>query len=111
ISVGAAVVVGAAWVLAGRALTDRDRLIWTRRLGALAGVAALVALAVVLALRGGQILDEFRGAGGQEVSQSPTRLAELSSSNRWRWWQESWTLFKDAPAGGKGAATFEIARR
>src|SRR5581483_229604 len=36
---------------------------------------------------------------------------ELSSSNRWRWWQEAWSLWQDAPAGGKGAATFEIARR
>jgi hypothetical protein len=45
------------------------------------------------------------------VTQTPGRLAELSSSNRWRWWQEAWQLFEDAPAGGKGAATFEIARR
>jgi O-Antigen ligase len=108
---GAGVVASAAYVLAGRRPTDRERLIWTRRLGALAGVVALVALALVLALRGGKILDEFRGSGGKEVSQTPTRLAELSSSNRWRWWQEAWTLWKDAPAGGKGAATYEIARR
>jgi O-Antigen ligase len=111
ISAGAAVVIGVAFWLAGRALTDRERTIWTRRLGAVAGVVALVGLAVVLALRGGKILDEFRGTGGKQVSQSPTRLAELSSSNRWRWWQEAWSLWKDAPAGGKGAATFEVARR
>jgi O-Antigen ligase len=111
ISVGAAVVIGVAYWLAGRALTDRERTIWTRRLGAVAGVVALVGLAVVLALRGGKILDEFRGTGGKQVSQSPTRLAELSSSNRWRWWQEAWSLWKDAPAGGKGAGTFEVARR
>ncbi len=107
-AIGAAVVASAAYVLAARAPTDRERLIWTRRLGA---PVALVALALVLALRGGKILDEFRGSGGKEVSQTPTRLAELSSSNRWRWWQEAWTLWKDAPAGGKGAATYEIARR
>jgi hypothetical protein len=111
LSVGAAVVVGAAYVLAGRAPTGRERLIWTRRLGAVAAVVGLIAVGVVLAVRGGSILNEFRGTGGKEVSQNPTRLAELSSSNRWRWWQESWTLFKDAPAGGEGAATFEIARR
>jgi hypothetical protein len=111
ISAGAAVVIGVAFWLAGRVLTDRERTIWTRRLGAVAGVVALVGLAVVLALRGGKILDEFRGTGGKQVSQSPTRLAELSSSNRWRWWQEAWSLWKDAPAGGKGAATFEVARR
>jgi O-antigen ligase len=111
ISLGAAVVMGTAYRLAGRPLTQRERAIWTQRLGVLTGIVALVGLAVVLALRGGQILDEFRGAGGNQVSQSPTRLAELSSSNRWRWWQEAWALWKEAPAGGKGAATFEIARR
>jgi O-Antigen ligase len=110
-AVGAVVVVGAAWLLAGRELGERERRIWTRRLAALAGAVALVSLALVLAFRGGKILDEFRGTHGTQVSQSPNRLAELSSSNRWRWWQEAWSLWKDAPLGGKGAATFEIARR
>jgi hypothetical protein len=111
ISVGAAVVIGTSYWLAGRVLADRERAVWTRRLGVVAGVVALVALAVVLGLRGGKILDEFRGTPGTQVSQSPTRLAELSSSNRWRWWQEAWSLWKEEPVGGKGAATFEIARR
>jgi hypothetical protein len=108
---GAALAFGGAWWLAGRTVGQRERLVWTRGLAAAVAAAALAALAIVLALRGGQILDEFRGTSGKEVSQSPTRLAELSSSNRWRWWQEAWSLWKDAPAGGKGAATFEIARR
>src|SRR5581483_4354779 len=103
-AIGASLAFGAAWWLAGRP-------VWTRRLAAVAAAVALGALAVVLALRGGQVLDEFRGSTGKEVSQTPTRLAELSSSNRWRWWQEAWSLWQDAPAGGKGAATFEIARR
>jgi O-Antigen ligase len=110
IAVGAGAAAGAAYWLTGRTLTERERTVWTRRLGAVVGVLALAAVAVVLALKGGTVLDEFRGTGG-EVSQSPTRLAELSSSNRWRWWQEAWTLWKDAPLGGKGAATFELARR
>jgi O-Antigen ligase len=110
IAVGAGVAGGAAYWLVGRTLTERERTIWTRRLTAVAGVLALAAVAVVLAVKGGTILDEFRGTRG-EVSQSPTRLAELSSSNRWRWWQEAWSLWQDAPLGGKGAATFEIARR
>jgi hypothetical protein len=111
ICAGAAVVGGAAYWLAGRSLSARERTVWTRRLGWLGGIVALVAVAAVLAVKGGAILDEFRGTGGKEVSQSPTRLAELSSSNRWRWWQEAWSLWKDAPLAGKGAATFEIARR
>jgi hypothetical protein len=108
---GAAVAAGVAYRLAGRALSERERTVWTRRLGWLAGIVALAAVAVVLAVKGGAILDEFRGTGGKEVSQTPTRLAELSSSNRWRWWQEAWSLWKDAPLAGKGAATFEVARR
>src|SRR5581483_7921212 len=110
-AIGASLAFGAAWWLAGRPVAERERLVWTRRLAAVAAAVALGALAVVLALRGGQVLDEFRGSTGKEVSQTPTRLAELSSSNRWRWWQEAWSLWQDAPAGGKGAATFEIARR
>jgi O-Antigen ligase len=110
LSVGAAVVVVLAY-LGGRVeLPQEQRRRLTRRLGAAVTAAAVVALAVVAVTKGGRILDEFRGAHGQ-VSQSPTRLAELSSSNRWTWWQEAWRLFTDAPAGGKGAATFEIARR
>jgi O-antigen ligase/polysaccharide polymerase Wzy-like membrane protein len=110
IAAGGGAAAGAAYWLAGRTLSGRERTVWTRRITAVAGVLALAAVAVVLAVKGGTILDEFRGTGG-EVSQSPTRLAELSSSNRWRWWQEAWTLWKDAPLGGKGAATFEVARR
>src|SRR5580765_1878986 len=111
LAAGAAIAAGAAYWLAGRALSDRERTVWARRLGWLAGIVALAAVAIVLAVKGGAILDEFRGTGGKEVSQNPTRLAELSSSNRWRWWQEAWSLWKDAPLAGKGAATFEVARR
>ncbi len=111
-AIAAAIALAAAWVLAGRREpSERQRLVWTRRLAAVAGLVALVGLAFALVLRGGKVLDEFRGTGGKQVSQSPTRLAELSSSNRWRWWQEAWSLWKDAPVAGKGAATFEIARR
>jgi hypothetical protein len=110
IAIGAVVAAGTAYWLTGRTFSERERAVWTRRLTAVAAVLALAAVALVLAVKGGTILDEFRGTGG-EVSQSPTRLAELSSSNRWRWWQEAWSLWEDAPLGGKGAATFEIARR
>jgi O-Antigen ligase len=110
IAVGAVVAAGTAYWLAGRTFSERERTVWTRRLTVVAAVLALAAVAAVLAVKGGTVLDEFRGTRG-EVSQSPTRLAELSSSNRWRWWQEAWALWKDAPVGGKGGATFEIARR
>jgi O-antigen ligase/polysaccharide polymerase Wzy-like membrane protein len=109
--VGAAVVCAAAFVAAGRAVPEDRRRVYAARLGAVVAVAAAAAVAVLLVHSGGKILDDFHGASGKEVTQDPTRLAELSSSNRWRWWQEAWSLFEDAPAGGKGAATFEIARR
>jgi O-Antigen ligase len=109
--VGAAVVCAAVFVAAGLALPEDRRRVYAARLWAVVAVAAAAAVAVLLVHSGGKILDDFRGASGKEVTQDPTRLAELSSSNRWTWWQEAWSLFEDAPAGGKGAATFEIARR
>jgi cytochrome c-type biogenesis protein CcmH/NrfG len=110
LSAGAAVAAAVAYLAAPIEVPAERRRAYARRVGIVAAAAAVAALAVVLATKGGEILDEFRGPRGQ-VSQTPTRFAELSSSNRWTWWQEAWTLFEDAPAGGKGAATFEIARR
>src|SRR5206468_4316445 len=107
----AALVCAAAFVAAGLTVAEDRRRVYAARLGAVVALAAAAAVAVLLVHSGGKILDDFRGAKGKEVSQDPTRLAEISSSNRWTWWQEAWTLFRDAPAGGKGAATFEIARR
>jgi hypothetical protein len=111
VCLGGAIVFVLAFLAARVELSEERRRAYTVRLGAVLAVAALAALAAVLARSGGTVLDEFRGAHGREVTQGPTRLAELSSSNRWTWWQEAWRLFEDAPAGGKGAATFEIARR
>jgi hypothetical protein len=110
ICVGAAVVGALAYAGCRVAVPEEQRRAYTRRAGALLAFAAAVGLAVVLVAKGDTILDEFRGAHGQ-VSQGKTRFAELSSSNRWTWWQEAWTLFERAPLGGNGAATFEIARR
>jgi tetratricopeptide (TPR) repeat protein len=109
--VGAAIVCVLAYFAAGIALEPDRRRSLTRRLGILVAVVGVAAVAAVAASKSGQILDEFRGSSTAEVSQNPNRLADLSSSNRWRWWQEAWQLFTDAPAGGHGAATFEVARR
>jgi tetratricopeptide (TPR) repeat protein len=114
-----ALVLGAAAALAlshyaaraGERLSDDERDRWTLRLGGgLAAVAAVVVIAATVAIGGPrEWLDEFRGQG--DVAQGSGRLGELSSNNRWTWWGESWELFRDAPAGGHGAHTFEIARR
>lgn len=107
---GLALVAAAGWLTAGVELSDDARRVHTRRLAAIVGIGAGVAVVLVLALKGGAVLDEFRGSHA-EVTQTPNRLADLSSSNRWTWWKESWHIWTDAPAGGKGAGTFEIARR
>jgi tetratricopeptide (TPR) repeat protein len=94
----------------GERFSDEERHRWATRLGAgLAGLAAVAVIAATVAVGGpDEWFDEFRGG---DVAQSSGRLAELSSNNRWTWWQESWELFRDEPAGGHGAHTFEIARR
>jgi O-Antigen ligase len=108
---GLALVGIGAWLAAGVELSEADRRLHTRRLGAIVGIGAAAALVLVLVLKSGAIADEFRGSSKTEVTQSPNRLADLSSSNRWTWWKEAWQLWQDAPVGGKGAGTFEIARR
>ena len=94
----------------GERFSDDERHRWATRLGAgLVGLAAVAVVAATIAVGGpDEWFDEFRGS---DVAQSSGRLAELSSNNRWIWWQESWDLFRDEPAGGHGAHTFEIARR
>ncbi|MGE5275055.1 MAG: O-antigen ligase family protein [Verrucomicrobiota bacterium] len=109
--IGAAVVVGVSLLVAGREVSAERRRTLTRALGAVVLVAGVVAVAAVGVGKGGKILDEFRSTKTAEVTQTPNRLADLSSSNRWTWWKEAWRLFEDAPAGGRGAATFEVARR
>jgi tetratricopeptide (TPR) repeat protein len=109
--VGAVLVVALAYLAARTELSPERRRSLARTLGLVVLVVGIAAVAVVLVAKGGAILDEFRGAKTAEVSQTPNRLADLSSSNRWTWWKEAWQLFEDAPAGGKGAATFEVARR
>jgi tetratricopeptide (TPR) repeat protein len=109
--------VAAALGLSHYAAREGDRLSadarrrWALRLGgALAVVGVGVVIAATVAIGGpGEWLDEFRGKG--DVVQGSGRLGELSSNNRWTWWGESWDLFREAPAAGHGAHTFEIARR
>ena len=96
---------------AGARLSDPARHRWAARLGAAVAAGALAGVvAATVAIGGpGEWLDEFRGRG--DVGQGSGRLGELSSNNRWTWWGESWELFRDEPAAGHGAHTFEIARR
>jgi hypothetical protein len=110
--VGAVVVGLALWAdsLDRRVEDPALRRSWTRRLGAGIGVVAVAGVIAVSAESGGPSawLREFRG--GAEVAQSSGRLSTFSSNNRWAWWKEAWRVFESEPAGGKGAATFDIAR-
>jgi tetratricopeptide (TPR) repeat protein len=47
----------------------------------------------------------------EQITQASGRLASANSSNRWRWWQESWDAFSQHPLGGSGAGTFELEHR
>jgi tetratricopeptide (TPR) repeat protein len=96
---------------AGERLAADKRQLWSRRLGA--GIIAASVIGVIVATVAiggpGTWLDEFRGKG--DVVQGSGRFGDLSSNNRWIWWQEAWELFGQDPAGGKGAHSFEVARR
>lgn len=108
---GAVVVALALWAdAADRRFTDEiARRAWTRRIAVGVGALAVAGVIAVSAASGGPNawLREFRGGG--EVANSG-RLGSLSSNNRWEWWKEAWRVFEAKPAGGKGAATFSIAR-
>jgi hypothetical protein len=88
-----------------------------RRLAA--GLAGLVVLALLIAVvRAGGPADfvgdrwhEFSNPVSAQVSDTRGRLASVSSSNRWRWWQEAWDAFVDDPLQGTGAGTFGLTDR
>jgi hypothetical protein len=76
---------------------------------ALAVAAALLVAAGIGALGArGSFLSEFRGGG---VTQASPRLSSLSSNNRTTWWREAWRIFEAKPLGGKGAGSFQVARK
>jgi hypothetical protein len=66
------------------------------------GVAAIVVFAVFAR----RIWRDFEEA--VQVTQGPSHLRKLGSSNRWAWWQEAWHAFTRHPAGGTGSGTFDL---
>ncbi len=109
--VGVAVVAAALWADgADRRFADpAARRLLARRIGIVIGTVAVVGVIGVSVASGGPgaWLREFRGGG--QLSNS-SRLATLSSNNRWEWWKEAWQVFEQKPLGGKGAATFPVSR-
>jgi O-antigen ligase/polysaccharide polymerase Wzy-like membrane protein len=116
---GAAVVVGvAAVVFALRFVLGRavDRRVARGVAGVLVGAGAIVL--VVAFVHAGGPLDfvrdrwhEFNNPASAQVANVPGRLASVSSSNRFRWWQEAWNAWVDKPAQGTGAGTFGLTDR
>jgi O-Antigen ligase len=78
---------------------------------------ALAALAASVVRAGGPgdwVSDrwhEFSNPVSAQIGNQPGRVVSVSSSNRWRWWQEAWNAFTDDPAQGTGAGTFGLTDR
>ena len=102
---GSALVGGAAWWLAGRRPTPRAESLARRAAVGLAALA-LVAGAAAVATRGGDWWDEFANPADVQVPTGSERLGNVSSNNRWRWWNEAWQGFEEAPLAGTGAGSF-----
>ncbi|MGZ4354939.1 MAG: O-antigen ligase family protein, partial [Gaiellaceae bacterium] len=70
--------------------------------------AAGLAVTVVFADR---VWSEFTNPVTSQISSTSNRFLSVNSSNRWRWWSESWQAFTHHPGGGTGAGTFELTDR
>jgi len=102
-----AVVVGVVAALLSRRfpVPERARARIERAAAVAGGLLALgvVAAAGVFAHR---IWHAFANPVSSQIGESQGRLSSLSSSNRWRWWQEAWHAFVRHPGGGTGGGTF-----
>ena len=105
---GAAAAWGAAYGLLGVVPQAKQRLPSLTRRHAIAAGAALV---VLLGVAGALSADEFANPSDDLLTQDPSRLTSVSSNNRWDWWQEAWTGFREAPVRGTGAGSFETTHR
>ena len=104
---GAAIVAAAARLLARSTVSDAVRR-RVDRAAAYAGVAAAAVVLVVAIVFAGRIWHAFANPVSSQISSSRSHLGSLSSSNRWRWWQEAWQAFTQHPGGGTGAGTFQL---
>ena len=105
---GAAAAWGAAYGLLGVVPRAEQRLPSLTRRHAIAAGAALV---ILLGVAGALSADEFANPSDDLLTQDPSRLTSVSSNNRWDWWQEAWTGFREAPVRGTGAGSFETTHR
>jgi O-antigen ligase/polysaccharide polymerase Wzy-like membrane protein len=109
-----AVVVAVALVLARvgeRHPLEAERRRRFERIAAIAALAVAVAGLAASLVFADHIWSEFANPVTSQISSSSGRLGSVNSSNRWRWWTESWQAFTDHPLGGTGAGTFELTDR
>ena len=56
-------------------------------------------------------LQEFANPPTRLLTQEANRFTSLSSNNRWTWWNEAWSAFRDEPLKGTGASSFPVVHR
>ena len=108
---GAAAVAGATALVRPRLPSSEPARRRIERAAALAGGLAALAAVVAAAVFAMRIWHAFANPVSSQIASNTGHLASLSSSNRWRWWQEAWHAFTRHPGGGTGAGTFELTDR
>jgi O-antigen ligase len=93
------------------ALARRPAPAWAPRAAAAVALVGVVAAIAVAAPRLGDAWNEFPNPPAVQLTNDPSRLADLSSNHRWTWWTQAWTIFREHPAGGTGAGTYALARQ
>jgi len=90
---------------------------WRLRLGRLLVGAAVVAVAVGISallaagITPSRVLHKFSEPTASPVVSGATHLTSVASTSRWNWWQEAWKSWRDHPAVGTGAGTFDLTHR
>jgi hypothetical protein len=102
---GAALVAGAAALVARVRVAPDHRRAVERAAAVAAIVLALAGLAVTFA-KANTIWHEFTNPVAGQVANTSGRFGHLGSGNRWTWWHEAWTGFTHHPLGGTGGGTF-----
>jgi hypothetical protein len=90
---------------------------WRLRLGRLLVGTAVVAVAVGIGallaagITPSRVLHKFSEPTASPVVSGATHLTSVASTSRWNWWQEAWKSWRDHPAVGTGAGTFDLTHR
>jgi O-Antigen ligase len=96
-----------------RPLTSaRRRLMGRVALGVLVAGVAVGVVALVVESKPQGWFREFTAQPTNPTQQvGPGRLANVSSSSRWLWWEEAWHAWNGEPWRGTGAGSFELTHR